>query len=82
MCFILKQNAGKGLIQARADFIPQQINTLLWIGRKKSLNRKFYIGREKNLMPGKSFFSPYISSKLLPELRKRDDTTGIYLPFV
>jgi len=50
MCFIFKQNAGDGLIQDLAIIIPQQINTVLWIGMRKSLNRNVYIGREKNLM--------------------------------
>ena len=56
MCFILKQNAGKGLIQERADFIPQQINIILWIGMKNSLNRNVLVRREKNIMAGIPFF--------------------------
>ena len=60
MCFIFKQNAGKGLIQERADLIPQQINILLWIGMKKSLNRNVHIGREKNTLARIPFFTLHI----------------------
>jgi len=82
MCFILKQNAGRGLIQERADIIPQQINMVLWIGMRKSLNGNVLIGREKKSYDQDSLFSPNISLKLFPEFRKRDDTAGVYLPFV
>jgi hypothetical protein len=82
MCFIFKQNAGRGMIQDRADIIPQQINIALWIGIRKSLNRNVLIGKQEKSFDQDSFFSPYISFKLFPELRKRDDTTGFYLPFI
>jgi len=81
MCFILKQNAGRGVIQHLATIIPQQINILLWIGMKKSLNRNVLIGREKKFYK-QDPFSPYISSKLFPEFRKRDYTMGFYLTFI
>jgi hypothetical protein len=61
MCFILKQNAGRSLIQERADIIPQQINILLWIEMKKSLNRNVLIKRAENLMAGMLFFTLHIS---------------------
>jgi hypothetical protein len=97
MCFILKQNARRGLIQERADVIPQQINIVLWIGIRKSLNRNVLTGREKRFYNQNFFFrlafarmpsaeargaSPYISLKLFPEFRKWDDTTGFYLNFI
>jgi hypothetical protein len=75
MCFILEQNAGSGLIQERADAIPQQINIMLWIGMKKSLDGNVLTADAREV-------SPYISSKLFPEFRKRDDTTGFYLNFI
>jgi len=67
MCFILKQNAGRGLIQDLAIIIPQQINIILWIGTRKSFNRNVLIEREKKSYDRDSFFSPYISFKLFPE---------------
>jgi len=82
MCFILKQNARSGLIQERADIIPQQINIVLWIGMRKTLNGNVLIGRKKKSYDQDSFFSPNISLKLFPEFRKRDDATGVYLSFV
>jgi hypothetical protein len=57
MCFILKQNAGRGLIKERADIIPQQINIVLWIGMRKSLNGNVLIGGEKKSYDQDSFFS-------------------------
>jgi len=57
MCFILKQNAGGGLIQDLAIIIPQQINTVLWIGMRKSLNGNVFIGREKKSYDQDSFFT-------------------------
>jgi hypothetical protein len=50
MCLILKQNAGRGMIQDRANIIPQHINILLWIRMKKSLNRNVLMERIRNLM--------------------------------
>ena len=56
MCFILKQNARRGLIQERADVIPQQINIVLWIGIRKSLNRNVLIEEEKKFYEQDFFF--------------------------
>jgi len=56
MCFILKQNARRGLIQERADVIPQQINIVLWIGIRKSLNRNVLIEEEKKFCEQDFFF--------------------------
>jgi|SRR4030042_3461433 len=55
MCFILKQNAGRGVTQDRADIIPQQINIILWIGMRKSLKGNAFIGREKKSYNQDSF---------------------------
>jgi hypothetical protein len=56
MCLILKQNARRGLIQERADVIPQQINIVLWIGIRKSLNRNVLIEEEKKFYEQDFFF--------------------------
>jgi hypothetical protein len=56
MCFILKQNAGRGLIQERADIIPLQFNIVLCIEMRKSLNRNVLMGREKKSYDQDSFF--------------------------
>jgi hypothetical protein len=44
------------MIQDLAIIIPQQINIVLWIGVRKSLNRNVLTGRKKESYNQDSFF--------------------------